>query len=93
MIETITALKPILDLGVSALIVVGLILVGRQFIPRFLASQEKVAESLTGISQTLQHLPQRDEFKFQELVIGQELIHQWITTVDKRLDRMEAKLQ
>lgn len=83
--------------GPGIVILIGLFLlvkytVPKNFFGRFVEAQERQAGAIEHLTTALKELPRRDEFKFQELLIGQQMIDERIEGLDKRLDRIEGKL-
>lgn len=83
------ALKP---LG-SVAAFVGLIVyyVPRDFLPRFVRSQEAQASALTSLAENVKNLPQKDHMRFDEILIGQEMLNRSLDRVHARLDDLKRQ--
>lgn len=65
--------------------------VPRDMVPRFLKSQEEQAVALGSLAESVKSLPQKDDMKFESLLIGQEMINDSIKGLTDRIETMEQK--
>lgn len=61
------------------------------FLPRFLRAQTHQAVALTSLADAVRNLPQKDQMKFEELLIGQEMLHRSVERLHARLDELTTK--
>lgn len=59
------------------------------FLPRFLLAQTRQAVALTTLADAVKNLPQKDQMKFEEILIGQEMLHRSVERLHARLDEMK----
>lgn len=60
-------------------------LVVAQQVPAFVRATQRQADAMSAMAQELREVPRRDEFKFQDLLIGQELILRELGELKKRI--------
>jgi hypothetical protein len=60
-------------------------LVIAQSVPPFVRAAQKQADAMAMLARELHEVPRRDEFKFQDLLIGQELILRELAELKKRV--------
>lgn len=60
--------------------------------PRFIASQKDQAVALTRLSSAVENLPQRDDMKFEAILIGQEMLNRSMDGLSERLRDIEVKI-
>jgi hypothetical protein len=56
-----------------------------QHVPTFVRASQRQADAMMAMARQLEELPRRDEFKFQDLMIGQELMLRKLADIEKRL--------
>lgn len=56
-----------------------------QYAPAFVRAVQKQADAMAGVAADLRELPRRDEMKFEDLRIGQELILRELAELKKRI--------
>lgn len=66
-----------------------LIFMGWQYLPSFIESQKQNAAAMTDVAASLRNLPQRDELRFQEILIGQQLTLDEIKAIASRIAALE----
>lgn len=57
-----------------------------QHLPAAVKALQKQADAITALSVDLKDLPRRDEMKFQDLALGQELILRELANIKKELN-------
>jgi len=66
-------------------------LVIAQHVPTLVRAQARQADAMGAVARQLEDLPRRDELKFQDVIIGQELILRELADVKARLDEQRAR--
>lgn len=70
----------------AALLALFVWYVPRDSIRDFILAQQAQAVALTSVAENLKSLPQKDHMKFEEILIGQEMLHRSLDRVHERLD-------
>lgn len=93
MIEILQALKPVFDLGLTAILVLGglyIVIHPPRWIQIAVDSHHQLAEGVRTLSETVAKMPQREEF--QELLIGQEALRRETVQVHHELRELRQSL-
>jgi hypothetical protein len=61
------------------------------FAPRFLQAQTHQAIALASLADAVKNLPQKDQMKFEEILIGQEMLHRSVERLHARLDKIAGE--
>ncbi len=64
--------------------------VPRDLIKQFFQSHKDQAVALTSLADAVKNLPQRDEMKFESVLIGQEMLSNSFNRMDGRLDKIKG---
>ena len=70
----------------AALLLILIWYVPRSAIQDFISAQKEQAVALTSVAENIKALPQKDHMKFEELIIGQEMLNRSIDRLHDRLD-------
>lgn len=73
--------------GPAGVLLLGIVwYIPRSAVQDFIAAQKDQAVALTSVAESIKALPQKDHMKFEELLIGQEMLHRSLDRVHERLD-------
>lgn len=70
----------------AAIMLLILWYVPRDSIKDFILAQQAQAVAMTSVAENIKALPQKDHMKFEEVLIGQEMLHRSLDRVHARLD-------
>lgn len=62
------------------------------FVPSFVRTQKDQAVAMTSVAESLRGLPQKDEMKFESILIGQEMLHREVKRLHDRFDAIAEKI-
>jgi len=73
-----------------------LILLFAWYVPRtavteFISSQQAQAAALTALAENVKQLPQKDHMKFEEILLGQQMMLNSVDRLHNRLDGIEER--
>lgn len=75
--------------GPAGVLILGFVYyVPRDSLPALVRSQQAQAVAMTSIAESLRALPQKDDLKFQEIIVGQEMLNERLDTITDKIDRM-----
>lgn len=77
--------------SVGAFIGLMIYYVPRDFLPRFVKSQETQAVAMASIAESLRSLPQKDDLKFQEIIVGQEMLNDRLDAIADKIDGLRTR--
>lgn len=62
------------------------------FSPRLISALQSQAVALSSLAESVKGLPQKDHMRFEELIIGQEMLNRSLDRVHERLDELNRDI-